>query len=337
MGDVLSPLDCPEPPTGRGFITPVLGWGCLWAWGTALGQGTASGPRGGAGWALGRAVCRGRIPGCPCCSGGCWDGSSCSHPPADPLFPLPPSSPRQVPLLPGPLLLENDTALPGGPGGLRQVRHPAVPPALSTHPGTRLQPARGSLPTAPDPRLPSRSLNPRGAGGRAASQPWGSPCRGGGFAIPGAGRGRESRGRPSGAAQPGEPRLGSGTLAAASSATQRCLPGANRTRIRNDFVFLLSQLGRVGLGSAGRWRPGTRPGRGRGARPGSCLLPTLPTSICPFLIKTILWTWPPRDLSAGRGHGVVKPQGVGCQCRWGGGCWEGGCSRAPHLLRAQDP
>lgn len=41
--------------------------------------------------------------------------------PADPPFPPPLSLPRQVSLLPGQLLLEDDTALPGGPSGLRQV------------------------------------------------------------------------------------------------------------------------------------------------------------------------------------------------------------------------
>lgn len=67
---------------------------------------------------------------------GCQQGAGCHVPvmlgqepgwvlygqtPADPPFPPYLSLPRQVSLLPGQLLLEDDTALPGGQGGLRQV------------------------------------------------------------------------------------------------------------------------------------------------------------------------------------------------------------------------
>lgn len=58
---------------------------------------------------------------CLCCLGSSQDGSLYGQTSAEPPFPPPPSLPRQVPLLPGQLLLEDDTALPGGQGGLRQV------------------------------------------------------------------------------------------------------------------------------------------------------------------------------------------------------------------------
>lgn len=58
--------------------------------------------------------------------------------------------------------------------------------------------------------------------------------------------------------------------ASTGCAAQRRLPGANRTQICNDFVFLLSQPCWVRLGSAGRWCLGTWPGQGHGALPPAC-------------------------------------------------------------------
>lgn len=256
--------------------------------------------------------------------------------PAHPPFLPPHSSSRQVPLLPGQLLLENDTTLSGGPGRLRQVRHPAVSPALRT------RPAHCSLPTAANPQAPVLQPDPPGHRGphslAAMGQPpmrWGLcrlPSRKGQGVLellPGS---CPARGAPAGE-QDSHP-------ASTGSAVQRRLPGANHTWIYNDFVFLLSQRGRVGPGSAGSWCPGTRPGQGRRALPLSCLLPTLPTSICLFLIKTILWTLPPSALSTVWDHGMANPRGAGLggivfpqglesQCRWGSGCWAGALLPSP--------
>lgn len=258
-----------------------------------------------------RAICGGRIPVCLRHLGSCQDGFLHGRPPTDSPFPSAPSSPRQVPLLPGQLLLENDAALPGGPGGLRQVRHPAVPPALRVQSAGRLRPARCSLPVTPNSQASVSQPDSPGHQGLcslvAVGQPsprWGLCClpsrKGqGNRGLPL--RSCPARGAPAGEQDSHRSRHRA-TPASAGSAAQRNLPGANHTRICNDFVFFLSQPCQVGLGFAGSWHPGTRlGGGGSGGLPCSCPLPALPTSICPFLIKTILWTQPPSALP-GLGH-----------------------------------
>lgn len=167
-GPCCHPLCCPEPPTGWAPPPPRLGasqglhqpecWpqGASWLWGAP-------------GVPAVRPLGQGPGPGVPCATREA--ARTCPRPgclPTNPP-PLPSSSPRQVPLLPGQLLLEDDSALPGGPRGLRQVRPPAVPPAL------------GARAAAPGAVLPAQRPQSPGPG-----SPSPDPC---GPGVPGGGRG----------------------------------------------------------------------------------------------------------------------------------------------------